>query len=223
MKKISLLVLVVLSLSNAVLASELGSILFVGDSHSYGRFGIVLEQRLSKLATRVVMESSCGSTPSTWLGATGYEKTVCGFWRKDGIEEIRTINHQTPKFGEELNAIHPDLVIIELGTNIAAASLPLRASKSVETMMKMIAAARAECIWIGPPDANSKIVTKEKLKVTSEMIASLSKTYNCQYIDSLTLTSFPENEKEGIHYPPNLSAIWANKIDLEITKILSKH
>ncbi len=198
------------------------TILFIGDSHSYGRFGTVLEKSLSSISDHVIMESSCGSSPSTWLGKTGYEKTVCGFWKKDGTQESRSKEHSTPKLSDELANYRPEVTIVELGTNIAAGSNPLKAAASIEEVMNIIGSASTRCIWIGPPDAHSSIVTKEKLQITNQMLSELASKNNCFYIDSLALTTFPINEKEGIHYPPSLSAVWGEKMSTIIINYLSK-
>ena len=192
------------------------TILYIGDSHSYGKLGTVIYKNLSSISDHVIMESSCGSTPNTWLGRTGYEKTVCGFWKKDGKEEVRSVEHQTPKFADELAKYRPDFTIIQLGTNIAAGNKPANSALSIESMMLKIKDENSKCIWIGPPDANSKIVTKEKLKETNQLLSKLAKKNNCYYIDSLLLTKFPKNEKEGIHYSPSLSASWGEKLSLNL-------
>ena len=197
------------------------TILYVGDSHSYGKLGSTIEKNLSAKASRVVMESSCGATPNTWLGNLKYEKTVCGFWKKDGAEEIRTKEHQTPRFSDELAKYRPNVTIIQLGTNIAAGSKPQSAKASIVAMMKSVEAEGSKCIWIGPPDANSKVVTRAKLKETNDLLIALAKENNCHYIDSLKLTTFPANNSEGIHYPPTASALWGEKVSAELLKVIA--
>jgi len=216
--KITLLIFMSLA-STAIYSAENPSILYVGDSHSYGKLGTTIEKNLSKISDNIVLEASCGATPSTWLGNNKFEKTVCGFWKKDGSEEIRTNEHQTPKFSDELAKYRPDVVIIQLGTNIAV-NAPKNATKSIVEMMKSISATSSKCIWIGPPDANSKVVTRQRLSETNILLDTLAKENNCSYIDSLKLTSFPAKNKEGIHYPPSLSAEWGEKVSLELLKIL---
>jgi hypothetical protein len=196
------------------------TILYVGDSHSYGKLGTIVEKRLSHISDHVIMESSCGSTANTWLGKSGFEKTVCGFWKKDGSEDIRSVNHQVPKFSEELEKYQPQVVIVQLGTNMAAGSKPSNSIASIQEMMKQIKAANAICIWIGPPDANSKIVTTKKLKIVNDLLIKLSEENDCHYIDSLKLTKFPKSSSEGIHYPPELAAKWGEQISTEILTIL---
>lgn len=196
------------------------TILYVGDSHSYGKLGATIEKNLSTVSDRIILEASCGATPSTWLGNNKFEKTVCGFWKKDGASEVRSQEHQTPKFADELAKYRPDVTIVQLGTNIAV-NAPKNATKSVVAMMNAISAEGSKCIWIGPPDANSKVVTRESLKETNLLLSELAKVHKCFYIDSLKLTSFPAKNKEGIHYPPSLSAEWGEKVSVELLKILS--
>lgn len=207
--------------SSSLWALENPSILYVGDSHSYGKLGTTIEKNLSTISDRVVMESSCGATPNTWLGSAKYAKTVCGFWKKDGKEEVRSKEHQTPKFADELAKYRPEITIVQLGTNIAAGAKPGLAAQSIVAMMNLIKAEKSECIWIGPPDANSKIVSKTKLLETNQLLKDLSLTYGCHYIDSLALTKFPADNKEGIHYPPSLSGAWGEKVSLQLLKIIS--
>ncbi|MBC7712317.1 MAG: SGNH/GDSL hydrolase family protein [Rhizobacter sp.] len=208
--------------SGSILAAEMNpTILYVGDSHSYGKLGTTIEKNLSKISDHVIMQASCGATPNTWLGNGKYEKTVCGYWRKEGKVEERSVEHQTPAFADELAKYRPQVTIVQLGTNIAAGSKPENATQSITKMMKAISSEGSKCIWIGPPDANSKIVTKEKLKLTNDLLKKLANENKCDYIDSMKLTSFPKDSKEGIHYPPTLSAKWGESVSVEILKILS--
>ena len=208
-------------LSTSLFAETKPTILFVGDSHSFGNFGKVIDKRLSTVSDNVIMESSCGSTPVNWLAQGGYKKTVCGFWKKDAHEEVRSDKaHQTPKFSEELATYHPEFTIIELGTNIASDASPLNFTKSIETMMNQIKSENSECIWIGPPDANSKSAPRDRLKIVNDLLIKLAKKNNCHYIDSLLLTHFPATSKEGIHYPPKESAEWGEKVSTQLLQII---
>ncbi len=196
------------------------TILYIGDSHSYGKLGTVVEKNLSSISNHVIMESSCGSSASTWISKSAYQKTVCGFWKKDGTDEVRTIEHQTPRLVDEIIKYQPLVTIVQLGTNMAAGNNPLSTAGSIEQLMQEIIKAESICIWIGPPDANSKIVTKEKLNVINTLIRDLALKNNCHYVDSLELTSFPNDSKEGIHYPPSLSAQWGEKVSRNILTYL---
>jgi hypothetical protein len=212
-----------LLLFTGILQAEVNpTILYIGDSHSFGKLGTVIEKKLSSVSQNVIMESSCGSTPNTWLSNNkGYATTVCGFWKKDNSSEIRSKEHRTPKFEDELAIYRPQVTIVQLGTNIAAGDRPNKFTHSIEAMMKAIADEKSICIWIGPPDANSKIVTKEKLTQTNLLLTDLAMKNNCHYIDSLKLTKFPSKDKEGIHYSPDLSAKWGTRVSAQILAILS--
>jgi hypothetical protein len=220
MKYLSLLFI---SISISLSAKEITSnptILYIGDSHSYGKLGTTVEKNLLKISDHVIMESSCGSSAYTWLGKTGYEKTVCGFWKKDGKDEVRSVEHQTPKFSDEVIKYQPKVVIIQLGTNMAAAEKPSNSAGSIEQLMIEATKEGATCLWIGPPDANSKIVTKAKLQEVNLLLKAKAALNNCFYIDSLELTTFPKDSKEGIHYPPTASAEWGEKVSAKIVEYL---
>jgi hypothetical protein len=219
--KTTLLALITLVTSTAMAAAN-PTILYVGDSHSYGKLGTTIDKNLSSVSERIILEASCGATPSTWLGNNKFEKTVCGFWKKDGKDEVRSVEHQTPKFADELAKYRPDVTIVQLGTNIAV-NAPKNATKSIVAMMTAISTEGSKCIWIGPPDANSKVVTRERLKETNLLLSELAKKNNCDYIDSLKLTSFPVKNKEGIHYPPSLSAEWGEKVSVELLKLIKSY
>lgn len=188
------------------------SVMYIGDSHSYGKLGSVINKNLSERFSNVTSQAGCGATAKTWLGVGGFEKTVCGYWLKDVEGEIRSKAHQIPFFGDELKKYNPDIVIVQLGTNMAAANKPLHSKQSVIDLITMIQEFGAKCIWIGPPDANSKIVTKQKVGVVNQMLKEVTTKLGCYYIDSLEVTSFPENNKEGIHYPNSLSAKWGEDV-----------
>ncbi len=154
------------------------TILMIADSHSNGLFGQTMEKHLKTISSRVIIESSCGSSASTWLGKSGNEKTVCGFWKKDGNEEVRLSTFKNPKLIDELTTYKPNLTIVQLGTNMAAMDKPERSKSSIEEVLKLIKDSGSECLWIGPPDANSKVVTKEKLKLINTLLIESTKNFN---------------------------------------------
>jgi len=223
MKKLlflSLLNLLALN-ANADLTIRNPRIMFAGDSHSYGKMGATLESELSKISTDRSFMSSCGSSASTWLKKSGNEKTVCGFWKKEGNIEIRQTNFNNPKLADEITRFKPDVVIVQLGTNMAASKYPANSRTSIQELLKVVTSHPVTCIWIGPPDANSLVVTDEKLKVVNDILIEETKLAGCHFIDSLKLTAFPIKNTEGIHYPSSLSIEWGNKLSLLIREILS--
>lgn len=187
------------------------NILYIGDSHSYGAFGSEMASFLESKSKRAVFYASCGASASTWLGNQGNEKTVCGFWSKDGDKEIRSNKFKTPRFKNLVEEIRPDLTVVQLGTNMAVSN-PRAALKSIEEVLRIIKSSASKCLWIGPPDANSKVVSDANIKEINKLLLKLTKKYNCSYIESFKLTNYPTHIKEGIHYPNKDSEDWAKKV-----------
>ena len=188
------------------------TILMIADSHSNGLFGQTMEKHLKTISSRVIIQSSCGSSASTWLGKSGNEKTVCGFWKKDGADEVRLSSFKNPKLADELVTYKPDLTIVQLGTNMAAMDKPERSQSSIEEVLKLIKDSGSECLWIGPPDANSKVVTKEKLKKMNALLIESTKKFHCHYIDSLKLTQFKKGDAMGVHFFKADYEKWASDV-----------
>ncbi len=198
-------------------------VLFIGDSIAYGRFGKTIDASLRATGAVVTTEASCGTTPSSWLDGKGRVTTPCGFWKKAQASEERVTVHLTPKIGEELQTLHPGLTVIQLGTNIAAGRNPLLQQPDVARMMQEVRAAGSQCIWIGPPDASSPVVTREKLRLTNEMIRTEAARQGCFFIDSLSFTHFPDGlGGDGIHPSPELSAEWGSREAAEVRAVQRK-
>ena len=68
---------------------------------------------------------------------------------------------------------------------MAAGTYPSKSSNSILEMMKNIKEANAQCIWIGPPDANSKVVTRKKIKIVNDILIDLAAKNNCYFINDL--------------------------------------
>lgn len=203
------------------MASE--KILYVGDSHSYGEFGKVMAETLNLLSDEYVLYASCGSSPATWISDGKYAQTVCGFWQKSKTQDLRFNKHKTPRFGEEILKLKPSIVIIQLGTNIAAMSIPQSSEQAIREMMRISIENGARCLWIGPPDAHSKVVTDEKLKITNELIKNIAQSSGCSYVDSLLMTHFPKESREGIHYPPSASREWGEKVSQQLKSLIMQN
>jgi hypothetical protein len=206
------LILILILLQTSTFAMDNQTILYIGDSHSFGKFGVVMETFLSSKSSNVSMMASCGSTAKTWLGLAGNQKTVCGFWKKDNLGEIRQKEFVNPLFEDELVKVQAQLTIVQLGTNMAVGKNPHQHADSIRKLIRLIKKERSQCLWIGPPDAYSKVVTTQNLKIVSKTIAKIASEEECIYIDSLKLTSFPRINKEGIHYPNKISQEWAYKV-----------
>ncbi len=194
------------------------SILFIGDSHSYGPFGSVIDQTLREQSEKVVSISSCGASASTWLErANNFKSTNCGYWKKtDSQKEIRTLSHQLNSLKSELSSALPQITVISLGTNMLGDINDFENElKSVEKLILQVNESGSRCIWIGPPDLTKQPLT-QNLNSFNEKLKNFVESKKCNYIDSSKLTSYQFTKSDGIHYPPKASKEWGEKISQEI-------
>lgn len=188
--------------------------LFIGDSHSYGKFGEKIDTYLRSVAGQVDTVASCGSSPSTWLAkGDNYKSTNCGYWSKDSPgHDIRTKSHKIESFSEKMASVKPDLTVVALGTNILASPGNIaQEKKSIEAMLAEIKAAHSKCVWVGPPDV-AKNPFKQNLAEGVKEMRELVEKNGCMYIDSTKMTSYPSSNKDGIHYGPQDAAAWGEKV-----------
>jgi len=205
-----------LTMSSSQAASEgaVSKVLFVGDSHSYGNFGKVLDKYLRTRAPKVLSISSCGSSPSTWTTDKGNFKTTnCGYWRRQSVDkEIRVKSHQMNSFSEEFDTLKPDVTVISLGTNILASEGNIQREKvHIEKMIQHARKGGSQCVWIGPPDLARDPFKKNLLKGIAEIKTIVEKN-DCIYIDSARLTKYPQGNSDGIHYGPQDATKWGEAV-----------
>lgn len=193
-------------------------VLFIGDSHSYGAFGKSMDSYLRTISSDVTSISSCGSSPSNWMRTQAeYQKTVCGYWRKDGAgKEIRVKDHNINPFPEELKNIKPDLTVIALGTNILASPANIQREKAAaEKMLIQVAQSGSQCVWVGPPDAD-KQPFKKNLSAGVAELRTLAEKYHCLFIDSSQMTHYKEGTSDGIHYGNSEARAWGESVTAEL-------
>ena len=210
-KKIMLLFFVCFSGS---LAFAQGRVLIIGDSHSYGPYGEVLDSHYRKQGLAVSSYASCGSSPSTWVKTSqNFKSTNCGYWSKDSAgKEIRVKSHKLPSMTEALNKSNPQLTVISLGTNILASPANITQElKFVEQMINAVKAKGSECVWIGPPDL-SKNPFKANLAAGVSAIKKTVEQKGCKFIDSRSHTKYPTGKSDGIHYGAGDSRKWGTAI-----------
>ncbi len=195
---------------------------FVGDSHSYGKFGEEIDRYLRSVSKNVTSIASCGSSPSTWMAEKGskFKSTNCGYWKKDTkSQETRVQEHQVDSFAQELGNLHPDLTVIALGTNILGSPTNITSEKRhIQAMLETVKKNNSECIWIGPPDEGNKNL-KANLSAGVKAIKALVEKNDCAFIDSSTLTKYPVGKGDGIHYGPQDSADWGKKVVAKMEKL----
>jgi hypothetical protein len=204
-------------------------ILYIGDSISVGAFGTAIDAALRRISTQVTSEASCGSTPRDWLPQTGtsapaYVKTYCGYWKKfgDGTgDEMRMTSFNTPQLPEEIKSVHPQLTVVQLGTNIASKPDPMSYLAAVREMLQDIKNAGSQCVWIGPPSWNNPIFLQKNMVATDEMLAREAAQFGCFYVHTMKFTAAP-TEGDGVHPKPQLAKQWADAVLRRIRATLQK-
>jgi len=189
----------------------LGSLLFIGDSHSVGPFGQKLDQDLRTLGVPVVTATSCGTIAANWYspGAT----TSCGFLERDADGTIRRgTQGPVPQIQTLLSDLKPTHVIVALATNYANFANEDFIVEDMRRMAQDIVNSGAQCFWVGMP--TSRTLASKHAKIDRLTRAAVSDL--CTYFDSFPVTSYPASGGDGIHfYFPGGTAVahhWSQKV-----------
>lgn len=208
-------------LSFSALADSSKNILIIGDSHSYGPYGTVMDDYYRKQGHRVSSYASCGSSPSTWVrSSSNFQQTNCGYWSKSPSgKETRVKSHKLPSFQEAISQSKPDLTIVSLGTNALSSPQSIKNEvRHAEQMMESIQKANSQCVWIGPPDLDKKPFSTNLNQGVHAFKAAATK-HGCKYIDSTRHTKYPKGKSDGIHYSAKDSKAWGEAIAKDLAKI----
>jgi hypothetical protein len=159
-----LLLAAALLLPSPARADDAPAIMFIGDSHSAGTFGQLLDRDLRSQKGKVATFAVCSAKPQSFLSETEH---ACGYLFRDfdkkqpgwtnayqctrkirGEDKIVTCV-TTPKLSKLMTDYKPAAVIVALGSNGLNAS-------SVKQMVDAIhAKPDTACFWIGPPRMKS--------------------------------------------------------------------
>jgi hypothetical protein len=184
----------------SVAAANPGRILFIADSHGVGEFGKALDEKLRGIeGSAIWTAASCGSSPSWWFYGT---KTPCGYFERTVSGQVtRTTKAPTPLLSRMLNyhrnLYATQLVLIEQGSNQVLDD-PAHAEAMTRRMAEFVRAARAECVWIGPPQMRT--YAGGPLDRAYQVIERALAGTGCVLLDSRKLTTYPEKGGDGIHF-----------------------
>lgn len=170
-------------------------ILFVGDSHSTGSFGIQQDALLRRVkGFRVATYAVCGSSPLSWfLG----DRTSCGFFFRDTEgREQRGWEADNPLIAKLISVHQPSYTVVELGANMYGWPIAL-VEKTSNAMAMAIVNSGSKCIWIGPPQARNQ--PEPELGHIFEALRRSVGQY-CLLFDSRNFTSYPAVGGDGIHF-----------------------
>jgi hypothetical protein len=170
-------------------------ILFIGDSHSVGSFGIQEDALLRRIAGfSVATYASCGSAPHDWFTDS---MTHCGFFFKDiDNKEQRGWDAKTPLLPDLLKTHQPRYTVVEQGANMYGRPTEWLEQTSREMAMAIVNSG-SKCIWIGPP--NARIQPEPELGRVFDALRASVGPY-CLLFDSRNFTSYPATGGDGIHF-----------------------
>jgi hypothetical protein len=170
-------------------------ILFIGDSHAAGSFGMQEDALLRGMKQfSVATYAICGSSPQSWFqGMT----TECGYFFKDTAgRELRGQQGQTPRMADLLNVHQPRYTVIELGANMYGGPVEWVEKTSLEMAMAVVSSG-SKCIWIGPPRA--RVQPEPELGRIFDALQRSVGQY-CLLFDSRKFTNYPATGGDGIHF-----------------------
>ncbi len=223
----SLIFVVVTFVSLTVARAETSDILYVGDSHSYGCFGQVLDKELRALENPMthrpfVVRSSatCGSASSSWLSPNGHS-TGCGYRACDIANKCVKANTGKSQSLNELLKLKPKVTVVALGSNMLKAK-PEKTAADVLKMISLIKESKSECIWVGPPQAAEFFMPISSYNTFVEALQHTVESQGCRYISSDSKTARGNlNDTMGLHYDCKNGTAWAGKVLNQMKPVLS--
>jgi hypothetical protein len=196
-------------------------VLFLGDSFSIGAFGRTFDQSLREAGFQVYTSVAGGGTPYYWLREFPSVSIDIAYWERTPETERRLSSlRAVPKVGTLMERWHPDIVVVQAGTNLYSTLRSPRNSREfniqkVESLVAKMCRAittggGAKCYWITPPDASTdkypRELQEEMLRTIRRGVGGYGRVFN-----SYAVTAFPETAtgSDGIHLGPAEAGRWA--------------
>lgn len=198
-------------------------VLHIGDSHTAGIYGKVMDKLFRETGAKVETFGSAGSSPSWWF--TGKE-TKSGFYSKDENNNVDSnpnwkTPHKTPIFKDLVSNFKPNVIVISLGANLIKGDNET-IEKEVKRLCEAAKESGAKIIWVGPPDGRESVKPTSEQKRLYEQIEKVVKEYG-SFIDSRPYTEYPIKGGDGVHYGGEFGSIianeWANKVFNDIQNL----
>jgi len=197
-------------------------VLIIGDSHIASKDFLLSSLNDALVAQGAVVHSYgvCGSQPHDWVAQS---ELGCGRAQRhnadDPIVERSPPNVKTWSLAKLIEQHRPDLLIVELGDNMAGygASVPLpKEFITAETlqMLQPVEAHHLPCIWVGPPWGSEGGPSNKTYARVHELSDYLSQiVYPCRYVDSLRFSQPGQwATYDGEHLTPDSYRLWATDI-----------
>lgn len=197
-------------------------IIYIGDSHSTGGFGEVVDAGLRKIklasgqSAKVVSLAACGSATSDWLKSRG-PVSRCGVRTCDASGECKlSRDGRVDPIMVLLGKEEPKVVVVALGTNMLKARVG-DAINDAKAMIEKIKDKGAECVWVGPPQAALSYMPETRFKDFVEKFSLGIEEAGCRYVSSLDKTDRGNiNDPMGLHYAKKDAERWGEKVTKEL-------
>ena len=221
--------------AHAVLADERTKVLFLGDSHTDGVFGDTLDEMMREKYD-VASFGTRGSTSQWYLDGT--QTPWAGWSRLPDRTEVRDNKPYTPHVSELLKQQAPNAVVIALGTNFvwlySSSNTPQKIAQTdsqvevqVKSLLQAVQQPGRACIWIGPPQLGPKYSqSKGVLDHVREIERKAASQNGCTFIDSFSVTGYPEQGGDSIHYDRagpegiKIAKAWARYVSTKVDEVL---
>lgn len=204
---------------NAALAGLV--VLIIGDSHIASKDFLLSSLQDALVAQGAIVHSYgvCGSQPHDWVAQT---ELPCGRGERHNADD--PIIDKSPKvktwsLEKLIEQRHPDLLIVELGDNMAGYGITPALPKewiSFETMQMLqpIEAHHLPCVWVGPPWGAEGGTSNKTFARVQDLSDYLSKiVYPCRYVDSLRFSQPGQwPTYDGEHLTPDSYRLWGADI-----------
>lgn len=213
-------------------------VLMLGDSLSVGPFGQEMQHFLiAKFGeSRVYLLASCGVSPEHWLDSEPEFISKCGYRVKTPRQYLlgeyekgrRPAPFPTPKLEHILSKTHPDLVLVQMGTNwfdlLEQAGNPDLIHHLEGIVERFVATLldsdpRPQLVWITPPD--SARFRRVQAMVTS-LLQRAARRLRFTCIDSSELIEYIPGKSggDGVHYASAAAEKWATGVKDCLLKML---
>ena len=196
-------------------------VLIVGDSHIASKDFLLgsLQDALVNQGAVVHSYGVCGSQPRDWMVQT---ELPCGRAERHNSDEPivdRSPKVKTWALEKLIEEHHPNLLIVELGDNMAGygvlPALPKEAiDAEVQQMLRPIVAHKLPCVWVGPPWGAEGGPSNKTFARVQDLSSYLSQiVYPCRYVDSLRFSQPGQwATYDGEHLTPDSYRTWGADI-----------
>jgi hypothetical protein len=201
-------------------------VLMIGDSHLAAKDFLLssLHSAIEDQGANVHSFGVCGSSPHDWIAQT---EMPCGRGQRHNMEDAEIDKDKVKVWSLPtlLRRYHPDLLVIELGDNMAGyGQLPELPkdwiAQQVNEMLTPVRAEHVACVWVGPAwgtEGGTSNKTFARVKELSEYLSTLVSP--CHYINSLAFSAPGQWPTfDGEHLTFDSYKIWGNDIAGEIEK-----